>query len=122
MLPLIDVLLVLLVFFMLVNARVRQAIPLQVPPTDVGGGRNQIVLDLPADRGFTINGQPVLDSQLETVLGAIFGNRPTKLLFVKVSGNRTYQEVVTAVDRAPGCWNRGDRTGSPELTGFRPSL
>ena len=101
--PMIDVLLVVLVIFMIINARVRQVIPVQVPPPENGGrGEAQIVLELLGDGTYAINSQPMPDDQLDAALAAIYQNRPGKLLFVKAADNRRYQEVIGAMDRARG--------------------
>jgi biopolymer transport protein ExbD len=42
---------------------------------------------------------PVSDSLLEAVLGQIDEGRPTKLLYVKASDDRSYQEVIQVFDR-----------------------
>lgn len=103
--PMIDILLVLLVIVMIANIRTRDLFEVQVPPAAAappGPPTTQIVLELPSHGGFTINGQPVADADLDTVLGQIYAGRPVKLLFVKAAADRTYQEVVSAMDRARG--------------------
>jgi biopolymer transport protein ExbD len=103
-LPLIDVLLVLIIIFFVMQ-RVLIFIPAQVPPPAMGGPRPvgaQIVLELKADGAWAINSQPIPDEQLDTQLRAIFVNRPAKLLFIKVAEERPYQDMVTAMDRARG--------------------
>ena len=102
--PMIDVLLVLLVSYFLMNLpmpHINVAVP---PPRGVGTGTapHQLVLELPDAGGFQLNGQPVPDAQLDEVIRAAFALRPVKLLFVDAGGERRYQEVVSAVDRARG--------------------
>ncbi len=101
--PLIDVLLVLLIIFIL--ASIRHALEVQVPPDSRGPPPplpSQIVLELPANGGFAINGQPVPNDRLESTLEEIYRLRITKLLFIKAAPHRKYQEVVTAMDRSRG--------------------
>ena len=102
--PMIDVLLVMLVIFMLLNMQMVPFIPVQLPPPTVGGPpiTTQIVLEVRADGSFAINGQPVPGDRLEAALRAIYDQRTSRLLFVKAAPNRQYQEVVTAMDRARG--------------------
>ncbi|MEO8138436.1 MAG: biopolymer transporter ExbD [Gemmatimonadota bacterium] len=103
-LPLIDVLLVLIIVFLLLERELIY-IPAEVlPPTprEVNGGDGQIVLELKGDGSFAINGQPIPAQQLAIQLSAIFRNRPTKLLFLRVSPDRSYQEAITAMDVARG--------------------
>jgi len=99
--PMIDILLVLLIIHMI--AGVRQVIPVQVPaPGNELAIAPRIVLELLPDAGYALNGEPVADSLLETVLASVYRERPLKLLFVKAAPNRSYMEVIAAFDRARG--------------------
>ncbi len=103
--PMIDILLVLLIIFMISLPLSRMVQPVQVPPpvsTPSNAPSTQIVLQIAEDGSYSINGQPVPASQLDTQIRAIFDPRPTKLLFIKAAGNRKYQEVVDAMDIARG--------------------
>jgi biopolymer transport protein ExbD len=103
--PMIDILLVLLVVFMIVNLRVRHVIDTQVPPpvaASRGPAPTQIVLELLPGTGYAINGQLVPEGTLGTTIGQIYAERPAKLLFVKAAPDRTYQEVIGAMDQARG--------------------
>ena len=100
MIPLIDV---LLVIFLIANSATRHLFEVQVPPLAAappGPAPVQIILELLPGQGFAINQQPVTDAELDVVLGQIYAARPAKLLFVKAAPDRTYQEVVGAMDRA----------------------
>lgn len=101
--PMIDVLLVLLISFFLMQ-KDRNVLPSQVAPPGRGVPSTdpQLVLELTDAGGFLLNGQPIPDAALEAQLAAVFEARPVKLLFVDAAGDRTYQEVVTAMDRARG--------------------
>lgn len=101
--PMIDVLLVLLIVFMIltrdrytIRSPVSPAVPVTTPAP------SQLVLELPDGGGFRLNGQPIPDAMLETQIAAAFELRPAKLLFVDAGGDRTYQEVIEAMDRARG--------------------
>ena len=99
--PLIDVLLVLVIVYLL--SLILHYIPVQVPPpaaarTPATG--THLVLELRADGGLALNGQPVPEAELETQLRAAFEARPTKLLFLKVDDGRRYDDAVRAMDRA----------------------
>lgn len=103
-LPLIDVRLVLIIVFLLLERELIY-IPAVVPPPTSPGvtcGDGQIVLELRADGSFAINGQPIPAEQLAIQLSAIFRDRPRKLLFLSVSPDRSYQEAITAMDAARG--------------------
>ena len=100
--PMIDVLLVLLVMFFLLNLPMPH-INVQVPAPAVGGPPStQLVLELPDGGGYQLNGQPIPDDQLDAVLQNALGPRVVKLVFVGAGDDRRYQEVVTAIDRARG--------------------
>ena len=99
--PMIDILLVLLIIFMITLPLARMAIDVQVPPLETAQqppSSNQIVLEILADGSYRINGQPVPRGQLDAQIHAIYDNRPAKLIFIKGDGNRTYQDVITAMD------------------------
>jgi biopolymer transport protein ExbD len=105
--PMIDILLVLLIIFMMQIPLSRKAMDVQVPPVSQGqqqsaGPSNNIVLELTADGGYTINGQPVDGANLDQEFHAIYDRRPAKILFVKSAGNRRYEEVIDAMDTARG--------------------
>jgi biopolymer transport protein ExbD len=104
--PMIDVLLVLLIIFMIIQPLNRQTIPIQVPPPQntaaATGPSNQIVLELRDDGSYAINGQDVPKDQLDTQIHAIYDARPVKLLFVKPGLNRIYADVIDAMDVARG--------------------
>jgi biopolymer transport protein ExbD len=114
--PMIDIMLVMLIIFMVSQPLARQAIDVQVPPqeqaTKSNAQSNQIVLELTAD-GYAINTQPVPKDQLDTQIHAIFDSRPAKLMFVKSDPNRTYQDVIEAMDIARGA--------GVQVIGFTPA-
>lgn len=104
-LPLIDVLLVLVIVFFVLSMRF-QFIPAQIPEAERRAAKpdrgHQIVLELRADGSYAINGQLFPRDQLETQLMSIFEVRPTKLLFLQAADNRSYGEMVEAMDLARG--------------------
>jgi biopolymer transport protein ExbD len=104
--PLIDVLLVLIVVFFLINVlrlRLVQDLPLPEPALDGPDRRaTQIVLELRSDGSVAVNQQPVPMAALGTYLSEAFANRPSKLLFVRADTSRTYQDVIDAMDLARG--------------------
>jgi TonB family protein len=92
----------------------RAAVDVQIPPqADQGSAGDQpvllsplapgnIVLQLLEDGSYAVNAEPVLLSQLDSRMHAIFDARPAKLMFVQVADNRRYQDVITAMDIARG--------------------
>jgi biopolymer transport protein ExbD len=105
--PMIDVLLVLLIIFMVMQPMARKAIDLQLPdPTPQVAAANtvsnQIVLEvLPGDQ-YTINKEPVTKDNLLTRLKQIYDPRPDKIMFVKGDAKVKYQSVIFAMDQARG--------------------
>ena len=104
--PMIDIMLVMLIIFMVSQPLSRQAMDIQVPPQETAtkstAQSNQIVLELTPDGGYSINTQPVPKDQLDTQIHAIYDSRPAKLLFIKSAPDRTYQDVIEAMDVARG--------------------
>jgi len=115
--PMIDVLLVLLIIFMIIQPLNRQTIPIQVPPPQTtaapAGPSNQIVLEIRDDGSYAINGQPVPKDQLDAQIHSIYDARPVKLMFVKPGLTRVYQEIIEAMDIARGA--------GVQVIGFTPA-
>jgi biopolymer transport protein TolR len=104
--PMIDVLLVLLIIFMIILPLSRKTFTAQVPPEShqqkPPQQSAQIVLELTADGGYAINTQPYAKSQLDGAIHDIFDQRVAKLMFIKAAPNRTYGDVIEAMDIAKG--------------------
>ena len=104
MTPMIDVLLVLLVIFMVVQQGMQRGVPLAVPPPPAEAvappPAEQIVLEVEAGGAYRINRQPVAGGALEDEVARIFAGRPRKVLFVKGAGAASYGEVIRAADAA----------------------
>jgi biopolymer transport protein TolR len=60
------------------------------------------VLTLTADGGFALTEEPVPANALASALAQIYAQRPAKVLFIRASAERSYQDVVTAMDVARG--------------------
>ncbi len=115
--PMIDVLLVLLIIFMIVNALSRTVIEVQIPPTETAASNsqesNQIVLELKPDGSYAINGQlPFQLAQLDAQIHGVYDNRPGKIIFVKPAGTRVYGDVMEAIDIVRGA--------GVQIIGFTP--
>ena len=106
--PMIDVLLVLLIIFMVVQQGLQRGLSVQVPPPPDGrpvpAQTGSLVLELEPGGRYLLNRQPVVRERLAQELGAVFAGRTRKVLFVKGAESLTYGEVVGAVDagRAAG--------------------
>ena len=105
--PMIDVLLVLLIIFMVMQPMARKAIDLQLPdPTPqvvaANAVSNQIVLEVLPGEQFAINKEPVTKDGLLIRLKQIYDPRPDKIMFVKGDPKVKYQQVIFAMDQARG--------------------
>jgi len=117
--PMIDILLVLLIIFMMQVPLQRKKMDVQLPPVMEAnqqqadaGPSNQIVLQLNEDGSYAINNDPVAKPLLERRLREIYDPRPVKLMFIKTSRSRKYEEVVEAMDIA--------RSAGVQVIGFTP--
>jgi biopolymer transport protein ExbD len=105
--PMIDVLLVLLIIFMIILPLSRKAFDAQVPPEQHDKPKQQqnsqqIVLELTPEGGYAINTKPFAKGELDRALHDIFDQRVAKLMFIKAAPNRTYGDVIEAMDIAKG--------------------
>lgn len=106
MTPMIDVLLVLLIIFLVIQPTLQRGIEVQVPPveerTSAAPPPDQIVLTIRPGPTYTLNGLPVDGSRLRDNLASVFRDRPRKVLFVKGDEALVYADVIRAVDAARG--------------------
>ena len=109
MTPMIDVLLVLLIIFMVVQASLQQGISVHVPApaTDEPVGppqKDNLVLEVNPGGRYALNQQPLDGARLTEELRAVFADRPRKVLYVRASEQLSYGEVIHAFDasRAAG--------------------
>jgi len=107
--PMIDVLLVLLIIFMVVQQGLQKGVDLQAPPppdptVTPKSQPDAIVLEVLPGGRYAINRQPVGAEGLQAAVARTFAGRPRKVLFVKGGEGLTYGEIVSAVDatRAAG--------------------
>jgi biopolymer transport protein TolR len=105
MTPMIDVLLVLLIIFMVIQPTLQKGIEVQVPPVEEQPSEStpdQITLEIRPGPDYMINGIPVPAAELHSQIRGIFAERPRKVLFVKGAEDIVYGDVVRAVDAARG--------------------
>lgn len=105
--PMIDIMLVLLIIFMIMQPLMRKAVDLQLPdPTPsvstVNQASNQIVLEVLADGSYAVNREPLTKENLSKRLTEIYEGRPDKIMFVKGDPKVKYQDVIYAMDQARG--------------------
>jgi biopolymer transport protein TolR len=109
--PMIDILLVLLVIFMVVQQGLQRGLAVQVPPPteeqDVAQREQDdtsIMLEVETGPRYSINQQPVEAANLEAELRTIYAERPRKVIFIRGAEDVAYSAVIHAVDvsRAAG--------------------
>jgi len=108
MTPMIDVLLVLLIIFMVMQQELQRGLSVRVPPPRDGdplpASPENLVLEVEPGGRYLLNRQPVPAERLTQVLAGVFAERQRKVLFVKGAETLAYGEVIGAVDasRAAG--------------------
>ncbi|HET8656829.1 MAG TPA: biopolymer transporter ExbD [Longimicrobiaceae bacterium] len=103
MTPMIDILLVLLIIFMVVQQGLQKGIAVQVPPiqeSDIASTEDQIVLTIDKGNVYAVNQQPIPADGLVEGLKKIYEGRNRKVIFVKGAEDITYGDVIYAVDAA----------------------
>lgn len=105
--PMIDIMLVLLIIFMIMQPMMRKAVDLQLPdptPSVVTANQasDQIVLEILPDGSFAVNKEPLTKERLAERLSEIYSPRPDKIIFVKGDPAVKYQDVIYAMDVARG--------------------
>ncbi|HUP88167.1 MAG TPA: biopolymer transporter ExbD [Longimicrobiales bacterium] len=103
--PMIDVLLVLLIIFMVIQPTLQKGLEVQVPPVEKSNSADdspdQIVLEVRRGPTYLVNEIPVSGS-LEAYIRQLYANRPRKVLFIRGGTDLVYGDVVRAVDAARG--------------------
>ncbi|MCC5856836.1 MAG: biopolymer transporter ExbD [Ectothiorhodospiraceae bacterium] len=105
--PLIDVVFLMLIFFMVSTTFMRQAdLELTLPEASQDPreqAADSIELAINADGQYFVNGEPLVNTQLETVRRALEQARaemPDAPLVIRADARSTHQSVVTAMDAA----------------------
>jgi biopolymer transport protein TolR len=105
--PMIDILLVLLIIFMIMQPLARKSVDLQLPdptPQDTPPPEkaDQIILEILPNGTFAVNKEPMTRDNLARRLKEIYDPRPEKIMFVKGDPEAVYQDVIWAMDMARG--------------------
>jgi biopolymer transport protein ExbD len=105
--PMIDIMLVLLIIFMIMQPMMRKAVDLQLPdptPSVVTANQasDQIVLEVLEDGTFALNKEPLTKDNLSARLTEVYENGPDKIIFLKGEDKVMYQDVISAMDIARG--------------------
>ena len=100
--PMIDVLLVLLIIFMVVQQGMQRGLAVQVPPATPAapGSPEQFVLEVRPGPEYPLNRQPIAPAALESRLREVFAPRGRRVVFVKGAEGLSYGQVVHALDAA----------------------
>lgn len=106
--PFIDILLVLLIFFMVSSRFTHNAeLKLDLPSAEVTAGQQRqpdtVELSVHEDGGYSINGRAMVDNKPETLrkgLHEISGDRTDIPMILSADAKATHQAVVTAMDVA----------------------
>jgi biopolymer transport protein ExbD len=105
MTPMIDVLLVLLVIFILVQMNLQRSFDIQLPVDKnepPSANLTQIVMEIDAGGNVKINTKAVPPAALSAFLHEIYDKRPDKIIFVKASPDVDYGHVIEYIDIARG--------------------
>lgn len=107
--PYIDILLVLLIIFMVIQPNIEYDLEARVPsespedlPDNVVVQSDAIVVSIEADGSYRINQDPVQMAQLGSRLFDIFSARANKNMFIQADENLAFGDVVRVIDIAKG--------------------
>ncbi len=105
--PLIDVVFLLLIFFMVSTTFRKEAdLKVNLPESSEAvapAEREQLTLTIDAEGRYVVNDKPLVDTRLETLKSAIStaaGARRNLPLVIRADGNTPHQAVVKAMDAA----------------------
>jgi biopolymer transport protein TolR len=105
--PMIDIMLVLLIIFMIMQPMMRKAIDLQMPDPNpsvapANANSDQIVLEVLPNEAYAVNKKPITKDELATYLKSVYDPRPEKIIFIKGDPTVKYADVIWAMDVARG--------------------
>jgi len=106
LIPLIDIFMLLLVFFMLTTTFLDEArIKIRLPEASIDPStveqRDAIEVTVTAEGGYRVNGQALINSSTATLTNAILkvaGEGRTAPVTIRADARATHQSVVTAMD------------------------
>ncbi len=98
--PMIDVLLVLLVIFIIVQMNIQRAFDIVLPRAEGGIRTDPIVLEILQDGVLHVNAQPVQPAALESLLRGLYAKRPDRVIYIRAAGEVPYGVVMQHIDAA----------------------
>ena len=105
--PLIDVVFLLLIFFMVSTTFIRESeIELTLPEASAEARKNLVdVIEIAIDENgrFFVNGNALINTQLETIRQALISVRPVDVepvIVISADANASHQAVVSVMDAA----------------------
>ena len=105
--PMIDVVLVLLIFFMIATSFRKEAdLQIELPEASqqaLPAERDQLTISIDAEGRYFVNAKPVADEDIETLKRAIAeaaGEQRDRPLMIRADGRTAHQSVVKAMDAA----------------------
>lgn len=102
MAPLIDVVFLLLIFFMLTSSFVPPSVPLTLPQAASGGPSEaaKVIVSLDANGGISIAEKPVADSEFETALRTALDQNATATVHFRGDTSVDYGAFLKLISRA----------------------
>jgi biopolymer transport protein TolR len=108
--PLIDVLLVLIIIFMVINPPIQRGLDTQIPqppppgapPPDPETLNRTVVVSIDRDKTISINQKPVQKQNLQDQLTEIFKTRNERTMFVQGDTELYFNDVSDIIDIAKG--------------------
>jgi biopolymer transport protein ExbD/biopolymer transport protein TolR len=104
MTPMIDVLLVLLVIFIIVQMNMQRTFDIQLPIDNKNqtppAENTNIIMEIEANGVVKVNTKQIQPAALEAFLRDIYTNRPDKIIFVKAAPDVVYGDVINYIDTA----------------------
>jgi biopolymer transport protein ExbD len=104
MTPMIDVLLVLLVIFIIVQMNMQRTFDVQLPVDNKDQQANPnpdvIIMEIELNGVVKVNTRQLQPAQVEAFLREIYTNRPDKVIFVKAGPEVPYGDVINYIDIA----------------------
>jgi biopolymer transport protein ExbD/biopolymer transport protein TolR len=120
--PMIDILLVLLIIFMVVQQEMQRGLSVQVPPEEppTDAAPEQLVLSVKPGPEYSLNRRPMHAERLRQELASVFRTRERRVLMIQADERLPYSEVVHAVDASTAAGVQVIGLVPPEGSDFLP--